>query len=115
VTKYAERLLAINPLISLPHRSLATAGVAMGKPDQAITAYRKLLLLNPPDPVDLHFQLASLLHARGDSENEAKRHVLQALEDAPRYRDAQKLLLEIIKTSPQPRASAATSASGVTK
>jgi tetratricopeptide (TPR) repeat protein len=112
VTKYAERLLAVNPLISLPHRALAKAGVATGKSNQAITAYRKLLLLDPPDPADVHFQLASLLHARGDSENEAKRHVLQSLEDAPRFRDAQKLLLEINAKNPQPRASAATSTSG---
>ena len=113
VTKYAERLLAVNPLISLPHRALAKAGVVTGKSNQAITAYRKLLLLDPPDPADVHFQLASLLHARGDSENEAKRHVLQSLEDAPRFRDAQKLLLEINAKNPQPRASAATSASVV--
>jgi tetratricopeptide (TPR) repeat protein len=74
---------------------LAEAGAAAGKNDQAIDAYRKLLLLEPPDPAEAHFQLARLLHARGDSESEAKRQVLQALEEAPRYRDAQRLLLEI--------------------
>lgn len=101
VTKYATRLLAVNPLISLPHRALALAGMAMGKTDQAITAYRKLLALDPPDPVEIHYQLASLLHKRGDSGNEARRHVLQSLEDAPRFRDAQRLLLEITaKTTP---------------
>ncbi len=68
VTKYAERLLAINPLISSPYRALAEAGVATGNTDQAITADRKLLMLDPPDPVDVHYQLARLLHARGDSE-----------------------------------------------
>ena len=38
VTEYAGRLLAINPLISLPHLALAEAGVATGKNNQAITA-----------------------------------------------------------------------------
>jgi tetratricopeptide (TPR) repeat protein len=95
VMKYAERLLAINPLLSAPYRALAGAGVASGMNEQAITAYRKLLLLDPPDPAEAHFQLARLLHARGDSESEAKRHVLQALEEAPRFRNAQRLLLEI--------------------
>ena len=109
VTKYAERLLAINPLISQPYRALAGAGVASGKNEQAISAYRKLLLLDPPDPVDAHFQLARLLHARGNSASEAKRHVLQALEDAPRFRDAQRLLLEIDGKMPQPTARPATS------
>jgi tetratricopeptide (TPR) repeat protein len=108
VTNYAERLLAINPLVALPHRALAEAGVALGENPMAITAYRKLLALDPPDPVDAHFQLARLLHGRG-SEAEARRHVLQALEDAPRFRDAQKLLLEVEKQSPKPQASAATS------
>lgn len=104
VTKYATRLLAVNPLISLPHRALALAGVATGKTDQAITAYRKLLILDPPDPVEIHYRLASLLHERGDSENEARRHVLQSLEDAPRFRDAQRLLLEIAAKTPPPAA-----------
>ena len=60
VTKYANRLLAINPLISLPHRALAESGIASGNNEQAITAYRKLLLLDPPDPSEVHFQLARL-------------------------------------------------------
>jgi tetratricopeptide (TPR) repeat protein len=102
VTKYADRLLAINPLIALPHRALAEAGVALNQPGQAITAYRKLLLLDPPDPVDAHFQLARLLHAQGGAGDEAKRNVLQALEDAPRYLDAQRLLLEMNSQNPQP-------------
>ena len=114
VTKYAERLLTINPLISLPHRALAEAGMATGNNEQAITAYRKLLLLDPPDPVDVHFQLARLLHARGSSESEAERQVLQALEEAPRFRDAQRLLLEIKGKTPQPRGGPATSNSQVT-
>jgi tetratricopeptide (TPR) repeat protein len=109
VTKYASRLVAINPLISLPYRALAEAGVASGNPGQAITAYRKLLLLDPPDPSEVHFQLARLLHARGDAEGEAKRQVLQSLEDAPRFQDALRLLVEINAQKPQPDTGAPTS------
>ncbi len=94
-TKYAERLLQINPLISAPYRALAEAGIGSDNKDQAIDAYRKLLLLDPPDPAETHFRLARLLHLQGGAEIEAKRHVLEALEDAPRYREAQRLLLEI--------------------
>jgi hypothetical protein len=43
-----------------------------------------------------------LLHQRGDSELEAKRHVLEALEEAPRFREAQHLLLELEKEKPAP-------------
>jgi tetratricopeptide (TPR) repeat protein len=109
VTKYAERLLAINPLISLPYRALAEAAVASGKNEPAITAYRKLLWLDSPDPAEVHFQLARLLHKRGDAETEARRHVLEALEEAPRFREAQRLLLEIKRDKPQPTAGATTS------
>jgi tetratricopeptide (TPR) repeat protein len=109
VTNYAERLLAINPLIPLPHRALAEADTALGNGEPAISAYRKLLALDPPDPSETHYQLAKLLHARGNSDGEAKRHVLQALEEAPRYREAQRLLLELEKNPPQPQASVATS------
>jgi tetratricopeptide (TPR) repeat protein len=107
--KYADRLLAINPLSPVPHRALAQAGAALGNNNEAITAYRKLLALDPPDPSETHFQLARLLHVRGDSEAEAKRHVLQALEEAPRFREAQRLLLDLEKTTPPPQASVTTS------
>jgi tetratricopeptide (TPR) repeat protein len=100
VAEYSRQLLAIDPLISLPYRALAEAGVASGNSAEAITGYRKLLLLDPPDPAMVHYQLARLLHARGDADREAKRHVLQSLEEAPRYRDAQRLLLEIENPAP---------------
>jgi tetratricopeptide (TPR) repeat protein len=103
VTKYAQQLLAINPLIATPYTALAEAGAASGQNDVAIDANRKLLLLNPPDAVKVHFQLARLLHNRADSETEAKRQVLQALEDAPRFRDAQQFLLEIEDKEPSAR------------
>lgn len=103
-TDYATRLLAINPLISAPYEALARAGVELRKPDQAIDALGKLLLLDPPDPAAIHYQLAGLLHQRGGSEADARRHILEALEEAPRFRDAQKLLLEIAANSPQPEA-----------
>lgn len=97
-TEYADRLLEINPLIAAPYRALARAGDATGNKDQAINACRKLLLLGAGNLAETHYHLARLLHARGDAENEAKRQVLEALEDAPRFQAAQKLLLDIDKT-----------------
>jgi tetratricopeptide (TPR) repeat protein len=111
VAKYADRLLSINPLISLPHRALAEAGEAAGNPGEAIVAYRKLLMLEPPDPVDVHYHLARLLHGEGGADAEAERQVLQALEEAPRYRDAQRLLLQIVDKSSQPGMGQKTSSS----
>ena len=91
----AERMLAVDPLVREPYRLLAQASAALKDHGRAITAYRALLQMDPLDPVDTHYRLARLLVEQGDMPA-ARRHVLMALEDAPRYRDAQKLLLEIV-------------------
>jgi hypothetical protein len=52
-----------------------------------------MLQLDPEDPSEVHYRLARQLHKLG--EPEAHRQVLQALEEAPRFRDAQRLLLEL--------------------
>jgi len=93
VSTNAERYLAVNPLLPLPYRFLAQAAEAGGQARTAIEAYETMLLLDPPDPAEAHFRLARLLHEGGDPK--AKRHVLQALEEAPRFRDAHRLLMEI--------------------
>ncbi len=94
VERNGDRYLAVNPLLPQPYRDLAQAREANGKPDAAINAYQVMLQLDPPDPADTHFNLARLLHDKQDKA--ARRHVLQALEEAPRFRDAHKLLLEIV-------------------
>ena len=58
-----------------------------------------MLLFDPPDPADVHFRLARLLRQAGDPA--AKRQVLQALEEAPRFREAQRLLLDITGELPR--------------
>lgn len=94
----ARRYLAVNPLVPLPYRYLARASEATGQRDTAIWAWRTLLRLDPPDPAEAHYRLARLLAERGDPE--AKRHLLQALEEAPRYRDALRLLLQLHRSNP---------------
>jgi tetratricopeptide (TPR) repeat protein len=89
----AERFLAVNPLVAPPYSTLAQSAEALDDADRAIAAWRKLLLLDPPDPAQAHYRLAKLLHDKRDPA--AKRHVLKALEEAPRFRDAQRLLLQI--------------------
>ncbi len=104
VAQNAQRYLAVNPLVPSPYRFLAQASERTGETQPAIGAYRALLQLDPPDPAETHFRLAQLLDRSGDPT--ARRHVLQALEEAPRYRAALQLLLEINKKSPQPKADA---------
>jgi tetratricopeptide (TPR) repeat protein len=95
----AERYLAVDPLVPLPHHYLAEASEQTGDNQTAIAETRSVLELDPADPAQVHFDLARLLHRTGSPE--ARRQVLQALEDAPRYRAALRLLLEIEDQAPQ--------------
>ncbi len=90
-----RQLLAINPLLPQIQRARATISEQLNDPSDALPALEALLLMQPDDPAELHFRLAKLLHQQADPR--AKAHVLQALEVAPRYRDAQKLLLKIVR------------------
>ena len=89
----AARYLAVNPLVHQPHGYLARASESLGQTNEAIRACRTLLRLDPPDPAGAHFQLAKLLRAQ--SEPGAKRHLLMALEEAPRFREGHRLLLQM--------------------
>jgi tetratricopeptide (TPR) repeat protein len=91
VREQAGRYLAVNPLVPLPFRYLSEAAERLGELGEAVDAWRALLALEPANPAEVHYQLARLLDARGDSG--ARRHVLQALEEAPRHRPALRLLL----------------------
>jgi len=91
----ARRYLAVNPLVAEPYRYLAAAAEHRDRLDLAILARTALVRLDPEDPAEAHFQLAKLLFRAGNPE--ARQHVLQALEEAPRYKPALQLLLEMSK------------------
>lgn len=88
--RWAEALLAINPLAPTPWRALL--GAAEQTDDHATAAHAGVVLLklDPPDFASLHFRVARQL-ASIDSAA-ARRHALQALEEAPRFRAAYDLL-----------------------
>ena len=92
VLRNAERLLAVNPLLPDGHRYRALVAEQAGDQEKAVESLRSLLALDPVDPVRARFRLAKLLHERDPKA--AKRHLLQALEDAPRFRAGMTLLLE---------------------
>ncbi len=94
VMAMTDKLFAVNPLMKGSWKLRAGAAEATNNPEAAIEAWRSLLTLEPEDPALVHYRLARLLHAKNDPQ--AKRHVLMALEEAPRYRDAHRLLLQII-------------------
>lgn len=96
VARNARRLLDVNPLVTAPYRSLADAAERLGRPEEAVAACRALAALDDADPAGVHHRLARLLAAVG-RRDEARREALKALEDAPRFLDAHRLLLELVE------------------
>ncbi|HEV3416409.1 MAG TPA: hypothetical protein VG056_06335, partial [Pirellulales bacterium] len=94
----ARRILAVNPLIADPYRQLAKAAETLAHPADAIRARQVLLVIDASDPAEAHYRLSKLFHQQHEL-RAARRHVLQALEETPRFRAAQQLLLEIVEQS----------------
>jgi predicted Zn-dependent protease len=99
LAKNARRLLAVNPLIAAPYRPLARAAEKLGERDEAVSAYRALVRLDDTDIAGTHYHLARLLQGAGKPA-EARREVLRSLEEAPRFREAHQLLLELVEPGP---------------
>lgn len=94
VNENGDRYLATYPLSSTIYLRLGRSCEELGQQKRAVESYERLLLLDPADPVDVHYRLAQLL--RRQNPTSAKRHVLEALADAPRFRQGHELLLEIL-------------------
>ncbi|MEC9093025.1 MAG: hypothetical protein VX438_09995, partial [Planctomycetota bacterium] len=90
----ARKILAVNPLQIQPYRSLATAGEQLKDSSTTARALECLLEFQTTDVALTHYRIAKI---KVDQKRlrDAKRHALQALEEAPRYRDALRLLLKI--------------------
>jgi tetratricopeptide (TPR) repeat protein len=93
VAENGRRYLAVYPLLPTAYSRLGRANEELGRREPAIDAYRRLLLLDPADPVDIHYRLAKLLQKQDPAA--ARRHVLEALADAPRFRAGHRLLLSL--------------------
>jgi cellulose synthase operon protein C len=76
------------------HRHLGDLWFAQANYPGAIREYSAVLALNPLDKAGAQFHLAQAYYAAGQRDK-AEESVLAALEAAPGYRPAQKLLLEI--------------------
>ena len=89
----AQRLIDVNPTLREPYRLMATAAEKLGQPNRAVFAHYRLLNMQPEDPAATHYHLARL--QKKSAPATAKRHVLEALAEAPRYREAHLLLREL--------------------
>jgi tetratricopeptide (TPR) repeat protein len=95
----AERARAVNPLILPPNQKQFAALQKLNRPEEAITAGERLLRLSPSDPTEVHYELAQLMVE--SAPDAARAHIVQALEDAPRFRAAQQLLLKLGPSKPK--------------
>jgi cellulose synthase operon protein C len=91
-----DRLNYIYPEDQELHKRLGDLWLAQNNVPGAIREYQALLALKPLDQATSHYQLAQALRM-ANRLDQARDEVLLALEAAPGYKPAQKLLLEIAK------------------
>ena len=98
IAHWSDAWLAVNPLAPTPWRARFNAHIELDDPAIAVAAGRTLLQLDPPDRAAIHYALAQQLET--DAPADARRHVLEALEEAPRFRDAYRLLHALQNPTP---------------
>ena len=92
---YAKKWVAIQPLLPLGYDKIADAATRLGKHDEAASALRSMAKLPNIDPAAIDLRTAEANFELGKFDD-AKRSVLRAIEVAPRYRDAHRLLIKIV-------------------
>lgn len=94
VSQWCERMIEIDPLRSDVQLARARASERIDAHQLAAKALSASIELDPVDPAGLHYRLAKSLYQL-ERLNEAKRHVLMALEESPRFMEALELLQKI--------------------
>ena len=89
-----DRLNYIDPVDEDLHRRLGDLWYDANNLDGAIREYQAVLAVTPVDPAAAHFNLAKA-YRRASRPDDARDELLLALEAAPGYRPAQKMLLEM--------------------
>jgi len=86
----------VQPLDDELHGALGDLLLEAGRPAEALREYGILLALEPHDRADAYFRLARA-HSRSGNIEQSKQYLLAALDIAPGYRPAQRLLLELTR------------------
>jgi tetratricopeptide (TPR) repeat protein len=89
-----DRINYIYPENEALHRRLGELWLAQGNNAGAVREFTAVLALKPLDKAGAQYELAQAYFAQGDNAK-AEESVLAALETAPGFRPAQKLLVEI--------------------
>ncbi len=96
-----QLVMAIDPLQPDVLRQVLKVATSIKDDNLAVNVLKGLLELQPADSARTHFLIARILQSQ-DAE-QSRRHVLLALEQAPRYRAAHKLLLDLTGTEVEAR------------
>jgi tetratricopeptide (TPR) repeat protein len=91
-----EDVLMVAPLRPEVHRDFGDRLAAANRPREALVEYQAFLAMNPQDLAEAHYRLAKTYVAL-DDRAKGREHLLYALEIAPHYREAQQLLLEVVR------------------
>lgn len=112
LTRYAERLAAagqeeealdvletvlmVQPLDPELHAAIGELELEVGEPARALDEFNVVLAQDTHDKANAYFQVARAHRALGDPDA-SRDYLLKALDIAPGYRDAQRLLLELAR------------------
>lgn len=88
------RLNYIYPLDNEAHQLLGSFWLEQGNASGAMREFRAVVAHNPIDPAEAHYDLARAFNSNHQPD-QAKDELFTALEAAPGYRPAQRLLLEL--------------------
>jgi tetratricopeptide (TPR) repeat protein len=96
LAKWSERLHAIQPIRFDVQQRRALSHELIGEHATAADAWLACIELDPLDYAWMHYKAAENLKYSG-RDSDAKRQVLMALEESPRFSDALRLLLQLQK------------------
>jgi tetratricopeptide (TPR) repeat protein len=86
----------VDPLDQELHGGLGDMLLEAGRADEALTEYSIALALDPHDKATANYRMANAYHQLGN-DKESQDFLLQALDVAPNFRPAQRLLLDLMR------------------
>jgi len=89
----------VDPLDQELHGRLGDLLLDAGRAEDALAEYSIALSLDPHDRATAYYRVASAYHELGNNE-QTEDHLLQALDVAPNFRPAQRLLLDVMRAGP---------------
>jgi tetratricopeptide (TPR) repeat protein len=88
----------VDPLDQELHGKLGDMLLEADRAQEALAEYSIALALDPHDKATANYRMASAYHQLGDNE-QSQNHLLQALDIAPNFRPAQRLLLDLMRST----------------